>query len=163
MKLGRVFVPEEIALSGFQFLQAQCDCIAPWEDSQGAGVPLSDSRMKELLYEAVVAILIICGYALAANQERIVSVGPTIVLLVVILNITGYLAGWYLGALYWFEYERFFVITNTGESEGTDRGSGRGEGTQVFPWQPIRRCISGTSMYYSILTHTRSLQCATSP
>lgn len=53
---------------------------------------------------AVIAILLICGYAVAANQERITTVGSTIFFLVVLLNLIGYLAGWYLGALYGFEY-----------------------------------------------------------
>ncbi len=69
MKLGRVFVPEEMALSGLQLLQAQCDCIAPWEDSQGAGEPLSDSRMKELLYESE-AVVIRLFRVTAADLER---------------------------------------------------------------------------------------------
>lgn len=53
---------------------------------------------------AVIAIVIICGYAVAANRESIASAGLKIFLLVVLLNAAGYAAGWYLGRLYGFSY-----------------------------------------------------------
>lgn len=53
---------------------------------------------------AVIAIVIICGYAVAANRESIASVGLKIFALVVLLNGAGYGAGWYLGRLYRFDY-----------------------------------------------------------
>ena len=52
---------------------------------------------------AVVAIVIICGYAVAANQERIAIVGPALFSLVVFINAIGYLAGWCLARLYGFK------------------------------------------------------------
>jgi len=52
---------------------------------------------------AAIAIIIICSYAVAANQERIASVGVWVVALVVLLNALGYLAGWWLGRLYGFD------------------------------------------------------------
>jgi len=52
---------------------------------------------------AAIAIIIICSYAVAANQERIASVGAWVVALVVLLNALGYLAGWWLGRLYGFD------------------------------------------------------------
>ncbi|MGH9341092.1 MAG: bile acid:sodium symporter family protein [Acidobacteriota bacterium] len=52
---------------------------------------------------AVLSILVICGYAVAANQERIASVGPLVLLLVALLNAAGYAAGWYLARLYGFD------------------------------------------------------------
>ncbi|MCY3777630.1 MAG: hydroxyacid dehydrogenase [Candidatus Aminicenantes bacterium] len=57
MKLGKVFVPEEIAASGLRMLKARCDCIAPWEVSQGISEPLSDTQMKEFLYESEAVVI----------------------------------------------------------------------------------------------------------
>lgn len=52
---------------------------------------------------AAIAIIIICSYAVAANQERIATVGAWVIVLVVLLNALGYLAGWWLGRLYGFD------------------------------------------------------------
>jgi BASS family bile acid:Na+ symporter len=52
---------------------------------------------------AAIAIIIICSYAVAANQERIATVGIWVIALVVLLNALGYLAGWWLGRLYGFD------------------------------------------------------------
>ena len=52
---------------------------------------------------AAIAIIIICSYAVAANHERIADVGLYLFLIVVIINLLGYLAGWYLARLYGFD------------------------------------------------------------
>lgn len=52
---------------------------------------------------AAVAIVAICSYAVAANQERIGAVGPEVLLLVVVLNALGYAGGWGLARLYGFD------------------------------------------------------------
>ncbi len=52
---------------------------------------------------ATVSIVVICSYAVAANQERLATVGPKVFLYVVLVNALGYLAGWYLGKLYRFD------------------------------------------------------------
>jgi len=52
---------------------------------------------------AVLSIVIICSYAVAANQERIAEVGLELFLIVAIVNLLGYLAGWYLAKIYGFE------------------------------------------------------------
>jgi len=52
---------------------------------------------------AVLSIVIICSYAVAANQERIADVGLELFLIVVIVNLLGYLAGWNLARIYGFE------------------------------------------------------------
>ena len=52
---------------------------------------------------AAIAIIIICSYAVAANQERIAIVGGWVMAMVVLLNALGYLAGWWLGRLYGFD------------------------------------------------------------
>jgi len=51
---------------------------------------------------AVVSIVVIIGYAVAANQERIGNVGWLVFGLVVLVNALGFLAGWYLARLYRF-------------------------------------------------------------
>lgn len=52
---------------------------------------------------AVLSIVIICSYAVAANQERISQMGMQLFFIVVLVNLLGYLAGWHLARLYGFE------------------------------------------------------------
>ncbi len=52
---------------------------------------------------AALAIVLICAYAVAANQARIAQVGGWVLALVVALNALGYLAGWMLARLYGFD------------------------------------------------------------
>ena len=49
---------------------------------------------------AAIAIVIICSYAVAANQERIAVVGGWVIVTVILLNALGYLAGWWLALMY---------------------------------------------------------------
>jgi len=58
---------------------------------------------------AALAIIIICAYAVAANQARIAETPWIVFALVVILNAGGYLAGWYIGAL--FNFDKRYQIT----------------------------------------------------
>lgn len=60
---------------------------------------------------AVVAIVIIIGYAVAANHARLAEVGPIVFGLVVILNLLGYVAGWYLGRIYRFTVPYRLALT----------------------------------------------------
>jgi BASS family bile acid:Na+ symporter len=52
---------------------------------------------------AAVAIVVICSYAVAANQARIAQVGVWVVAMVISVNALGYAAGWWLGRLYRFD------------------------------------------------------------
>lgn len=52
---------------------------------------------------AAVAIVVICSYAVAANQPRIATVGPRVFGFVVLVNALGYGAGWLLAGLYRFD------------------------------------------------------------
>ncbi|MDH5572476.1 MAG: bile acid:sodium symporter family protein, partial [Gammaproteobacteria bacterium] len=52
---------------------------------------------------AAFAIVIICSYAVAANQMRISSVGMNVLVLVILLNALGYAAGWFLAKVYRFD------------------------------------------------------------
>jgi bile acid:Na+ symporter, BASS family len=51
---------------------------------------------------AVLAVVVICGYAVASNQELIGRVGGMVFLWVVVLNALGYLFGWLAATLYRF-------------------------------------------------------------
>ena len=52
---------------------------------------------------ASLAIIVICAYAVAKNQQQIANVGMLVFVLVILLNGLGYLAGWYLAKLYRFD------------------------------------------------------------
>lgn len=52
---------------------------------------------------AAVAIVIICSYAVAANQTRLVEVGSQVFVLVVLINALGYVLGWQ--AARWFGFD----------------------------------------------------------
>jgi BASS family bile acid:Na+ symporter len=52
---------------------------------------------------ASLAIIVICAYAVAKNQQQIANVGLIVFVLVVLLNALGYLAGWHLARLYRFD------------------------------------------------------------
>jgi len=52
---------------------------------------------------AALAIVIICSYAVAANQARIAEVGGWVMLMVILLNALGYFAGWWLARVYRFD------------------------------------------------------------
>jgi len=54
---------------------------------------------------AALAIIIICSYAVAANQERIAQTPLVVFFLVVALNAGGYLAGWLVGGLLKFDHK----------------------------------------------------------
>ena len=52
---------------------------------------------------AAVAIIIICSYAVAANQARIADVGGWVIAAVILLNAAGYVTGWWLARLFVFD------------------------------------------------------------
>lgn len=52
---------------------------------------------------ASLAIIIICSYAVAANQARLASVGLSVLTVVIIVNALGYLLGWQAARLYGFD------------------------------------------------------------
>ncbi|MGB5475029.1 MAG: bile acid:sodium symporter family protein, partial [Gammaproteobacteria bacterium] len=59
---------------------------------------------------AAVAIVVICSYAVAANQERLAVVGGWVIAMVILLNALGYLAGWGLARLYGFDAEHRLTL-----------------------------------------------------
>lgn len=59
---------------------------------------------------AAIAIVIICGYAVATNQASIASMGPLVMLAVVAVNGLGYLAGWWLARLYRFDFRHRLAL-----------------------------------------------------
>ncbi len=52
---------------------------------------------------AAIAIVLICSFVVAANQARLAVVGPTIMGLVIVLNLLGYLFGYLAGRLWRFD------------------------------------------------------------
>jgi len=52
---------------------------------------------------AALAIIVICAFGLAKNKQQIAEVGAWVFGLVVLLNLIGYLAGWWLAKLYRFD------------------------------------------------------------
>lgn len=52
---------------------------------------------------ATIAIVIICSYAVAANQERLATSGPLVLVIVILLNALGYLSGWQAARLFGFD------------------------------------------------------------
>ncbi len=52
---------------------------------------------------ASLAIILICSYAVAANHERLASVGITLIAVVIIVNALGYLLGWQAARLFGFD------------------------------------------------------------
>jgi len=53
---------------------------------------------------AALAIIIICSYAVAANQVRIAQMAVPVMLGVVLVNLFGYIIGWWLAKLYGFTH-----------------------------------------------------------
>ncbi len=58
---------------------------------------------------ASLAIVLICSYAVAANHERLASIGLSLLLVVVIVNALGYLLGWQ--AARWFGFDARHRLT----------------------------------------------------
>jgi len=52
---------------------------------------------------AVIAIVVICSYAIAANESRLLQLGPSLLAVVILVNAGGYLAGWLLAKVYGFD------------------------------------------------------------
>jgi len=53
---------------------------------------------------AALAIIIICSYAVAANYERIAQMAVPVMAGVVLVNLLGYIIGWWLAKLYGFSH-----------------------------------------------------------
>jgi BASS family bile acid:Na+ symporter len=68
-----------------------------------AGGPMLAAARALAPAVAALAIVVICSYAVAANQARISQVGLWVLAMVVAVNALGYLAGWVLGRLYAFD------------------------------------------------------------
>ncbi|MCP5141162.1 MAG: bile acid:sodium symporter family protein [Chromatiales bacterium] len=52
---------------------------------------------------ASIAIVIICAYAVAANHQHLGEVSALVVTLIVLLNLAGYLLGWFAGSMFGFD------------------------------------------------------------
>ena len=59
---------------------------------------------------AALAIVVICGFVVAANQARLADIGLSLFALVVIVNALGYVAGWQLARLFRFDASRQLAL-----------------------------------------------------
>ncbi len=80
---------------------------------------------------AALAIIIICSYAVAKNQEKIAAMVMSVMLGVILVNILGYLLGWYLAKLYGFE--QLYRITLMIELGMQNAGMGVALALKHFP------------------------------
>jgi BASS family bile acid:Na+ symporter len=60
---------------------------------------------------ASLAIVVICSYAVAANQERIAQTGIWVFAMVIVVNVLGYAAGWWLACLYGFDHRHRLTLS----------------------------------------------------
>ncbi len=67
---------------------------------QGGVLPLTEQVAPAV---AATAIILICSYAVAANQGRLVSVGASLIVVVIAVNALGYLLGWQAARLFGFD------------------------------------------------------------
>ena len=64
---------------------------------------------------AAIAIIVICSYAVAANQLRIQDMALPVLLAVILINLLGYIIGWWLSRLYGFDhYHRITLMIELG-------------------------------------------------
>jgi len=80
---------------------------------------------------AALAIVIICSYAVAANQGRIAEMALPVMIGVVLVNILGYALGWLLAKLYGYTY--LYKITLMIELGMQNAGMGVALALQHFP------------------------------
>jgi len=80
---------------------------------------------------AALAIIVICSYAVSANQARIAEMAVPVMLGVVVVNIPGYLVGWYLVRLYGFTH--LYRITRMIELGMQNAGMGVALALKHFP------------------------------
>ncbi len=80
---------------------------------------------------AALAIIIICSYAVAANQARISQMMLPVMAGVVLVNLLGYLIGWWLAKLFGFAY--LYRITLMIELGMQNAGMGVALALQHFP------------------------------
>ena len=80
---------------------------------------------------AALAIIVICSYAVAANQGRIAEMAIPVMIGVVLVNILGYVLGWLLAKLYGYTY--LYKITLMIELGMQNAGMGVALALQHFP------------------------------
>jgi len=80
---------------------------------------------------AAIAIIIICSYAVAANQSRIQDMALSVLVGVIVVNLLGYALGWMLGR--WYGFDQFHRITLMIELGMQNAGMGVALALQHFP------------------------------
>lgn len=80
---------------------------------------------------AAIAIIVICSYAVAANQARIEEMAVSVIVGVILINLLGYSIGWWLGRIYGFD--QIHRITLMIELGMQNAGMGVALALQHFP------------------------------
>ena len=113
--------------------------------------PLTFSWIKEIAPAlAALAIIVICAYGLAKNKDQIVDTGPWVFGLVIILNLLGYLAGWWLAKLY--RFDRTHKITLSIEIGMQNAGMGVALALEHFKDQPEVALPGALFAVWSVIT-----------
>jgi BASS family bile acid:Na+ symporter len=97
---------------------------------------------------AAAAIIIICSYAVAANQERIADVSIWLLLLVVVLNGLGYLLGWSAAVLFNFDHRHRITMA----IEIGMQNAGLGVALALKHFEPITALPGALFAVWCILT-----------
>jgi len=99
---------------------------------------------------ATLAIIVICAYGLAKNKHQIAEAGLWIFVLVVVLNLLGYLAGWWLAKLY--RFDRTHKITLSIEIGMQNAGMGVALALEHFKDQPEVALPGALFAVWSVIT-----------
>ncbi len=113
--------------------------------------PLTFSWIKELAPAlAALAIIVICAYGLAKNKHQIIDTGAWVFALVIVLNLLGYLAGWWLAKLY--RFDRTHKITLSIEIGMQNAGMGVALALEHFKDQPQVALPGALFAVWSVMT-----------
>ncbi|VAW91907.1 hypothetical protein MNBD_GAMMA21-2825 [hydrothermal vent metagenome] len=113
--------------------------------------PLTFTWMKEIAPAlAALAIIVICAYGLAKNKNQIAEAGLWVFALVILLNLLGYLAGWWLAKLY--RFDRTHKITLSIEIGMQNAGMGVALALEHFKDQPEVALPGALFAVWSVIT-----------
>jgi BASS family bile acid:Na+ symporter len=97
---------------------------------------------------AAIAIVVICSYAVAANQSRIAAVGAPVFGYVVVVNALGYVAGWFLAKLYGFDRRHRLALS----IEVGMQNAGLGVALSLAHFEPITALPGALFAAWCVLT-----------
>jgi len=113
--------------------------------------PLTFSWIKEIAPAlAALAIIVICAVGLAKNKHQIIDTGAWVFALVILLNLLGYLTGWWLAKLY--RFNRTHKITLSIEIGMQNAGMGVALALEHFKDQPEVALPGALFAVWSVIT-----------